>query len=187
MLSPSDYPFTSVPRFSFYKAPVRNTIPYKHITLRDAYNYITGNYARDRTEALRLISDIKEAREFKAKNFDYCTFSGTFSARKEDKLIKHSGLLCLDFDHVPDLEEFFQALKSDRQLKTRLLFRSPSGDGLKWIVGIDLNKCDHAQWFRAVANYVFKTYHVPVDQSGKDICRACFLPWDPNAFLSDEQ
>ena len=88
MLSPSDYPFTSVPRFSFYKAPVRNTIPYKHITLRDAYNYITGNYARDRTEALRLISDIKEAREFKAKNFDYCTFSGIFSYRNEKALIE---------------------------------------------------------------------------------------------------
>lgn len=104
-----------------------------------------------------------------------------------DKLIKHSGLLCLDFDHVQRLEDLFLALKNDPQLKTRLLFRSPSGDGLKWIIEIDLTKCDHAQWFRAVANNVFKTYHVPVDQSGKDICRACFLPWDPKAYLNDEQ
>lgn len=187
MISQDFHPFSPVPHFSFYRAPVRNTIPYKHITLRDAYAYITGNYARDRTEALRLIKDSKEAREYKARYFDYCTFSGTFSARKEDKLIKHSGLLCLDFDHVQHLEDFFQALKLDRQLKTRLLFRSPSGDGLKWIVEIDLTKCGHAEWFRAVANYVFKTYRVPVDQSGKDICRACFLPWDPKAYLNDEQ
>lgn len=180
-------PFTEEPHFSFFKAPIRNTIPYKQITLQDAFNYITGSYAKNRTLDLRSIKDARKARAFKADRFDYCTFSGTFNARKEDKLIKHSGLLCLDFDHVQRLEDLFLALKNDSQLKTRLLFRSPSGDGLKWIIEIDLSKCDHAQWFRAVANYIFKTYHVPVDQSGKDICRACFLPWDPKAYLNDEQ
>ena len=179
-------PLVLQPHFSFFKAPIRNTIPYKQINLRDTWNYITGHYAKDRTLDLRGIRDPQRARAFKASRFDYCTFSGTFSARKEDKLIQHSGLLCLDFDHVPKLEEFFQALKSDPQLHTQLLFRSPSGDGLKWVIKIDLEQCRHAEWFRAVANYVFKTYHIPVDPSGKDICRACFLPWDPRAYISED-
>lgn len=179
-------PLVLQPHFSFFKAPIRNTIPYKQINLRDTWNYITGHYAKDRTLDLRSIRDPQRARAFKASRFDYCTFSGTFSARKEDKIIKHSGLLCLDFDHVPKLEEFFQALKSDPQLHTQLLFRSPSGNGLKWVIKIDLEQCRHAEWFRAVANYVFKTYHIPVDPSGKDICRACFLPWDPRAYISED-
>lgn len=174
------------PHFSFFKAPIRNTIPYKQISLRDTWNYITGHYAKDRTLDLRLIKDERRARAFKAERFDYVTFSGSFSARREDRLTKHSGLLCLDFDHVPHLEDFFQALRNDPQLQTQLLFRSPSGDGLKWVVSIDLEQCRHAEWFRAVANYVFKTYHVPVDQSGKDVCRACFLPWDPRAYLNED-
>lgn len=178
-------PFTEEPHFSFFKTPIWNTIPYKQITLRDAWNYLTGSYARARTQDLRAIFDPRSFRAFKAERFDYCTFSGTFSARKEDKLIKHSGLLCLDFDHVPAVEELFDRLKADTQLRTRLLFRSPSGDGLKWIIQIDLSQCGHTEWFRAVANYVFKTYRVPVDQSGKDICRTCFLPWDPKAYLDD--
>lgn len=179
-------PLVLQPHFSFFKAPIRNTIPYKQINLRDTWNYITGHYAKDRTLDLRGIRDPQRARAFKASRFDYCTFSGTFSARKEDKIIKHSGLLCLDFDHVPKLEDFFQALKSDPQLHTQLLFRSPSGDGLKWVIKIDLEQCRHTEWFRAVANYVFKTYHIPVDPSGKDICRACFLPWDPRAYISED-
>ncbi|MDS1032480.1 hypothetical protein RDV77_07645 [Porphyromonadaceae sp. NP-X] len=35
--------------FSFFKAPVRNTIPHKSICLLDAYNYIVGDYAKQRT------------------------------------------------------------------------------------------------------------------------------------------
>ena len=77
-------PFTEEPHFSFYKAPIRNTIPYKQITLRDAFNYIIGSYAKNRTLDLRSIKDERKARAFKADRFDYCTFSGTFNARKED-------------------------------------------------------------------------------------------------------
>ena len=36
--------------FSFFKAPVRNTIPHKSISLLDAYNYIVGDYTKRRTE-----------------------------------------------------------------------------------------------------------------------------------------
>jgi hypothetical protein len=48
--------------FSFFKAPVRNTIPHKSISLLDAYNYIVGDYAKQRTEKLRVIKDPKQAR-----------------------------------------------------------------------------------------------------------------------------
>lgn len=124
-------PLIAQPHFSFFKAPVRNVTPYKQISLLDTWRYITGRYARRRTEELRLIRDPKRARMFKAEKFDYCTFSGTFSVRREDKLLNHSRLLCLDFDHLPDVEELFRKLLQDEYFETMLLFRSPSGDGLK--------------------------------------------------------
>jgi hypothetical protein len=61
--------------FSFFKAPVQNIIPHKSISLLDAYNYIVGEYAKQRTEKLRSIKEPKQARQFKANNFAYCTFS----------------------------------------------------------------------------------------------------------------
>ena len=117
---------------------------------------------------------------------DYCTFSGTFSVRREDKLIRHSGLLCLDFDHLPDVEGLFPELLQDEYFDTMLLFRSPSGDGLKWIIPTDLTECSHADFFRSVSAYIAETYRVSVDSSGKDVCRACFLPYDPGAYLSPD-
>jgi hypothetical protein len=60
------------------------------------------------------------ARKFKAKNFDYCTFSGTFTYRNDQSLIKHSGLLCVDFDHLNNIESLFNALLKDDYFDTQL-------------------------------------------------------------------
>ena len=182
--------------FSFFKAPVRNTIPHKSICLLDAYNYIVGDYAKQRTEKLRGIKDQKQARQFKASTFDYCTFSGMFQTRNDKALISHSGLLCIDFDHLQNVDLLRNQLLQDEYFDTQLLFRSPSGDGLKWIIQIStplgepaigirqLVGFSHSDFFAAVANYMLQTYSVAVDKSGRDISRACFLPHDPDAYIN---
>lgn len=189
--SPTEYS----PLFSFFRAPISNTKPHKAISLLDTYNYIVGDYAKQRTEKLRSIlpprscgegagKKLKQARFYKAANFDYCTFSGTFNNRNDNALIKHSGLLCIDFDHLNDISALFKRLLNDEYFDTQLLFRSPSGDGLKWIIPIDTSKATHGNYFASVATYIQQTYGVEVDKSGKDISRACFLPYDPQAFIN---
>ncbi|NCB83404.1 MAG: VirE protein [Bacteroidia bacterium] len=178
-----------VRHFSFFKAPVRNTIPHKSISLLDAYNYIVGDYAKQRTEKLRSIEDLKQARQFKASTFDYCTFSGMFQTRNDKALISHSGLLCIDFDHLQSVDLLRKQLLQDEYFETQLLFVSPSGDGIKWIISIsppvgDLGGFSHSNYFAAVANYILQTYGVEVDKSGRDISRACFLPHDPQAYIN---
>ena len=178
-----------VRHFSFFKAPVRNTIPHKSISLLDAYNYIVGEYAKQRTEKLRGIKDPKQARQFKASTFDYCTFSGMFQTRNDKALISHSGLLCIDFDHLQNVDLLRKQLLQDEYFETQLLFVSPSGDGIKWIIQIsppvgDLGGFSHSNYFAAVANYILRTYGVEVDKSGRDISRACFLPHDPQAYIN---
>jgi len=170
--------------FSFFKAPISNTTPHKAVSLLQIYNAITGNYYKSRTEQLRSISDPLVARKYKAANFDYCTFSGTFTTRNDKALVKHSGLLCVDFDHLPNLSEMKNRLHSDEYFDTQLLFVSPSGDGLKWLISIDTAATPHGDYFAAVANYIKQTYGVEVDKSGRDISRACFLPYDPQAFIN---
>ena len=193
--------------FSFFKAPISNTKPHKAVSLLQIYNAIKGNYYKDRTQKLRAISDVGQARQFKAANFDYCTFSGVFTSRNDKALVKHSGLLCVDFDHLQSVElsckraqnsNEFEVLPSaadniqllrnqllqDQYFDTQLLFVSPSGDGLKWIISIDTNQATHGEYFAAVANYILQTYGVAVDKSGRDISRACFLPHDSKAFIN---
>jgi len=185
-LSPQSPPmgdFEGYP-FSFFRAPITNTKPHIHTTLRHIYTAIIGSHYKERTQQLRAISDPAQARKFKASNFDYCTFSGTFTARNDKALIKHSGLLCLDFDHLNNIEALFNQLLNDEYFDTLLLFRSPSGNGLKWIIPIDITETTHANYFISVSNYIQATYNIEVDKSGKDISRACFLSHDPQAYIN---
>jgi len=172
------------PVFSYYAKPVTNIKPTKEIDLVEAYSMIKGDAYASCTSTLRSIQDVKEARKYKAFQFDYVTFSGTFSKRNDKNLRKHSGLLTIDFDHVQDLTGLKTDLLKDQYFETELLFVSPSGDGLKWVIPIDLTKAGHHDYFKAVANYIQQTYQLEVDQSGKDISRACFLPQDPNIFIN---
>ena len=86
--------------FSFYRKPIQNIEPCRAITVVDVYRYLVGHYAKPQTDTLRSLPSSSEAKKYKATHFDYCTFSGLFRKRNEKELLLHSGLLCLDFDHV---------------------------------------------------------------------------------------
>lgn len=168
---------------SFFKAPVRNVFPSQTLRLGKIYELIISDTYKAITEELRSIEDIKERRKFKANRFDYVTFSGVFERRNDKYLQKHSNLITIDFDHLEDLNKVREQLLNDSYFETELLFVSPSGDGLKWIIRIDLEEATQAEYFIAISNYIKQTYNIEVDASGKDVSRACFLPHDANAFL----
>lgn len=182
--------------FSFFRAPAQSVKPFKTADVVGIYRYITiYQPAMERTLELRdIIKDVRngktderEVRKFKATKLDFACFSGTFNYRKDDCLIEHSGLLCLDFDHVGNYDEVWalrEKLIADRHFTTWLLFTSPSGDGLKWVIGIDLSKCDHKTWFRAMQNYVRATYGMEIDEKCINVSRACFLPHDSSCYVN---
>lgn len=172
------------PIFSYFKKPVSNVKPSRQVSLIEVYHLIKGNDFATCTSTLRNIAEPKDARKYKAQNFDYVTFSGSFSKRNDANLQRHSGLLTIDFDHIEDIPSLKESLLSDHYFETELLFVSPSGDGLKWVIPIDLTQAKHQDYFKAVANYVSHTYQIEVDQSGKDISRACFLPHDTDIFIN---
>ena len=170
-------------RVSFFEAPISNTKPGGELSLEEVHRLITGEKYKVRTGQLRALADKGKARKYKAANFDYCTFSGVFGLRANHALVEHSGLLCMDLDHLPDVAKMKKRLLADPLFDTQLLFVSPSGDGLKWVVPIDLSRASHEVYFEGVAHYLLVCYGVEADKSGRDVSRACFLPYDPEAFL----
>ncbi|WKN29753.1 BT4734/BF3469 family protein [Porifericola rhodea] len=173
-----------IPMFSYYKGPVSNTLPEKNVSLLEVFHMIQGTQFLKRTEYLRTLKDSVAARSFKAKHFDYVTFSGLFSKRNDRSLLKHSGLVAIDFDHVDQVADLKNQLLEDKYFETELLFTSPSGDGIKWIISIDLTEVTHKEYFQAVSAYIEHNYKLKIDSAGKDVSRACFLPYDNEAYIN---
>ena len=183
-------------RFSFYNRPVTNKYPSSEFTLLEAYNYIIGGISSLATEQCRSMTE-EQRKDFKKTHFDCCTFSGVFKMRNSASLVRHSMLFCFDFDHLEDVEAVFNQLLNDRYFETLLLFRSPSGDGLKWVVSMEQNYlCRekyfpgdtpakyHPIFFEAVKQYLHSAYQLEADIKCKDVSRACFLPYDPQAYIN---
>ena len=72
-----------------------------------------------------------------------------------------------------------------KNFELELAFRSPSGDGLKLFVQIDLQQCDHQTWFQALEHYIWQAYGgIKIDAACKNVSRSCFLPYDPNCYVN---
>ena len=178
------------PKMSFFRRPIKNTKPCREASPQDIYKDLVSDYAKSHTEHIRTIADNRERSRYKAANLDYITPGGTFRSRKENELIQASGYMVIDFDHIPNAKGLVKRLANDTNFETILAFRSPSGDGVKWIVALpDTLKPDgtpftYGEFFTILSNYSKRTYGIEADPSGKDICRACFLPHDPDAFIN---
>jgi len=177
---------TEAVKCSYFARHVSNTVPNRTMTIQEVYLDILSTRNQYQTDMLRKIGNEKTARNYKAHNFNSVTFSGTFSKRCEAGLIQHSGLLCIDFDHVGDIDKLKANLLQDNFFETVLMFISPSGDGLKWVVKVNTSEHSHLNWFKAIANYLSINYEIAIDPSGKDVSRCCFLPYDPMVYINPE-
>lgn len=185
---------------SAFRRPIFNHIPCGEISLFDVYRYEVSRRAMETQKKLRAMTDEKEQRSFKERNFDWVTPAGTFSYADDDKQLTASETICMDIDYLclaseidevngDPVTELKEKLLKDPYFDTLLLFRSPRGRGLKWWIPVDLSKCDHRTWFTAIRNYVMQTYHLSDEQcDGKVIneSRGCFLSYDPNCYLKPE-
>lgn len=178
----------NIANISFYLAPATRVRYYKDASILDIYRCLTDpKVAKHQTETLRRLTDKEQRAQYKKTAFHYCTFSGSFGAnRKNDALLQHTGLICFDFDHIGNVEETKRLLINDTHFHTMLLFTSPSGDGVKWVIEVDLSQADHLTWFNAVSNYLRQTYGLVVDPACKNVARACFIPYDPDCYIDPE-
>ena len=173
------------PIFSFFRRPIFNTYPYKTININQLYEIIVEpKYYQTITDTYRDLNSKGKAKDYKSKNFDYVTFSGCFSKRHSDNLLSESGLMVIDIDKLEDVVSIRSILLNDKNIPTEMLFISPGGNGLKWVIKSHPEKYKHELFFKGISAYLKKAYGIEVDQSGKDVSRACFVCYDPDVFIN---
>lgn len=132
---------------------------------------------------IRLEKDHDKRAELKQGLPSIC-FSGTFRQRSDAGIVKHSGLICLDFDKFPDEKEMsLWRSKLSTNEYTYCLFTSPSGDGLKILVKIPPEKENHKGYFDALKEYFDCKYF---DISCSNISRVCYESYDPNIYVNEQ-
>lgn len=169
---------------------VPSPCPMQDISLVSVYKYIIGGVAKKATREVREIQNHKDSQRFKALSFLGVTPAGIFSYRSAKDLKCHSGLMVIDIDDITShkrLLEIREQLIADPEFETELLFVSPSGRGLKWIIYVgDMGGRKHADCFAIVRKYLWGKYGIEADRSGSDVCRLCYLPYDPDCYINPE-
>ena len=170
-------------KFSYYKCPIKNTKPTKDIGLADVVKAIKWNKTKEKTLQLRALDNDDEAREYKSFHFDYVTFSGTFTQRGVKCLTNYSGLMVLDLDDV-DVEDAKHKLLNQTLFDIALMFTSPSGNGVKVVVPSTTLE-EHEQVFGMYKRCLKEEFDLTVDESGKDVSRACFIAYDKDVYMNE--
>lgn len=162
--------------------------PDSTLTLEEVHDYITSDAAKKETMELRQITDHDQAQKYKMLNFKVVLFGGIFSKRNAQDIALHSGLMIIDIDKLASDNEVVRVRKiliEDKRLSTVLCFISPTGTGVKAAIWMDPQKeLKYPDYFKWVYQYILFTYGIEIDTSGSDICRACYLPYDPECYLN---
>lgn len=131
-----------------------------------------------------LIEQIRDGNKDLKKKLPSILFAGEFSERKGSGLIKHSGLMIVDFDKFPsesEMFEFLEILKINKHFVS--LFISPSGIGVKGVLRVpdNLDKETHPKYFKAFQQEYEYEYF---DMANSDVNRVCFESYDPNIYIN---
>lgn len=162
-------------RITMFESVYKTDKPY-HITLTKALERIREG------SSSKTVGLVRDGDKKQKTNLPVVLFSGEFSTREDDKILSHSGLIVLDFDHL-DVEAYKNILCTDDYVYA--VWVSPSGDGLKALVKIS-NPERHRDHFRALVKYFDKQYNLEVDSSGANESRACFESYDPNICIKED-
>lgn len=142
-------------------------------TLRDFLNI--GQQHKDFIDRLRQTSgDERKAMKLK---LPCATISGVFSKRNKQGLIRHSGLIALDIDDVPDCAELIDNLANMDIIA--YAGRSVGGNGVYAVVPIAYPEKHVQQW--ESLNRHFDSLGITIDPATKDVTRTRFCSYDPEA------
>ena len=137
--------------------------------------------SKDLIKRIRKEKDKVVINELKQQLPAIC-FSGKFNKRTDSSLMKHSGLICLDFDGYKkqkDLLEVKELYSKDNYVYS--IFISPSGKGLKVLVKIPDDGDNHKNYFNALDEH-FNSEHF--DKTSKNVSRVCYESYDPLIYIN---
>ena len=160
-----------------------------NLELRQILEKIKSGHFKKDVENLRELFKQGMIDEYNEKKRSLPAFtpSGLFEGgRKLEFLKEYSGYMVLDIDKISDgqLEELKEKIIEIKY--TYSCFISPSGQGLKILVKVISRPVYHKKVFNEVKEYYERELRLPIDPSGKDVTRLCFVSYDENLFLNDK-
>jgi len=166
-------------RFSMFRS-MADMSP-ETVTLADLRMFISEGLCAELVDRIRAEPDKARRSELK-RGLPCVTISGEFAGgHKAGQLVRHSGLLCVDFDAAdnPDMAgragEWRDRLAKDEA--AMLAFVSASGNGVAVVCRIEPER--HAEAFDALREHFRIRYGLTADRSCGDVTRLRFLSHDP--------
>ena len=144
---------------------------------------IKNGSSAELVKSIRTEKDKSKRNDLK-KMLPAICFSGTFNKRNDTSLLKHSGLICLDFDNyekTKEMQEDKDKLSKDKYIYS--VFVSPSGKGLKALVKIPADVENHIDYFNALEDYYSSPYF---DKTCKNVSRVCYESYDRLIYINED-
>jgi hypothetical protein len=152
------------------------------LTLEEVAQRLRINYKQE-IEHIRTLE--KKDYDNEKKKLHAILFGGLAVNRTDNDINEPSGLMITDYDHLPESQynRIWDKLKKDKH--TVLMFKSPSGDGIKAVVSIPKSsKDDYRKRFKAYSEYISEPNFFDVKNS--NISRLCFISYDPDLYTNFE-
>jgi hypothetical protein len=163
--------------FSIFKN-VADTAP-EQITLDDFAGMVSSGEWSDVIGRIRAETDEDKQQVLKRK-LPCVTVSGVFlGGHHASNMVKHSGLICLDFDSHdnPSMDGCAEAVrdKLSNDPFVKVAFVSARGNGVAAIVRIEPDR--HGDAFDNLMAYFRKEHSLNIDRACRDVTRLRFVSW----------
>lgn len=159
-----------------------NTLPAKRMSVDYALRLIQEGKYREYADKVR---NAKTREEMDQAKFDApgFSFSGIFERRGKDRLIRHSGIIAIDIDHL-DGDVLSEKVRLMENPYVYSVFLSISGKGLKVLVKVpeSLDAERHKLYYKAIA----EDFGVKEDRRAQDVARYTNVTYDPDLYLNSE-
>ncbi len=116
----------------------------------------------------------------------FFSVSGFTGSKESQNVTQHTGLIVIDIDKKDNPNADFSQLRKEFSWDKYVYacFRSPNG-GVKAVFNTNLRTKEHHKvYFHSISNYVLVKYSAitKIDSSGSNINRACYMPYDADAY-----
>ncbi|MCF0224120.1 MAG: hypothetical protein HUK20_07610 [Fibrobacter sp.] len=112
-------------------------------------------------------------------------WQGLFSERNDAGVIRLSGLMCIDLDHlqIDDPETLKDKLRYDPHVYAA--FVSPSGEGLKVVFMTDNSDANaYINCYKQLAKHFWDDYGLKPDMNCAKLSQGCYASWDPTLYYN---
>lgn len=180
--------------FSFGTDIRSASAPLESLSIEQLYNKILtpDDALKNQTNRLRTIKSIDKKRYSELKrNLPFVVCAHFKPAFRRTENFCNTDSFIVDIDHIAEKGYNINTLRQQIQADQRVMlcYISPSGDGLKLFFRLSKPCHDHGIYSLFYKNFVQRfasdnNLSQVVDTVTCDVCRACFICYDENAYLN---